>query len=152
MITTGKIVDLGIRDPMNMGAAMAPAAADLIMQNLIDFDVTPEHYDRIITGDLGVVGQQAMIELLKREGINLEGQHMDCGIEIYNSETQDTHAGGSGCGCSAVTLCGYILKQLEKGNWHRVLFVPTGALTSQISSNEGQTIPGIAHGVVLERV
>lgn len=131
---------------------MAPAAADLIMQNLIDFDVTPEYYDQIITGDLGTVGQQALIDLLKEEGVNIEGQHMDCGIEIYDSEQQDTHAGGSGCGCCAVTLCGHILKQLEAGAFRRVLFIPTGALTSQTSFNEGQTIPGIAHGVVLERV
>ena len=151
-ITTGKIVDLGIHDSMNMGAAMAPAAADLIMQNLIDFDVTPEHYDRIITGDLGTVGQRALIDLLNEEGINIEGQHMDCGIEIYDAKKQDTHAGGSGCGCSAVTLCGYLLKELEKGNWRRILFIPTGALTSQTSYNEGQNIPGIAHGVVIERV
>lgn len=151
-VTTGKIVDLGIKDSMNMGAAMAPAAADLIMQNLIDFDVAPEYYDKIITGDLGTVGQQALIDLLKEEGVNIEGQHMDCGIAIYDSEQQDTHAGGSGCGCSAVTLCGYILKQLETGVFRRVLFIPTGALTSQTSFNEGQTIPGIAHGVILERV
>jgi len=151
-ITTGKIVDLGVRDSMNMGAAMAPAAADLIMQNMIDFNVTPEHYDKIITGDLGTVGQQALLTLLKEEGVNLEGQHMDCGIEIFDPEKQDTHAGGSGCGCSAVTLCAYILQQIESGNWRRVLFVPTGALTSQVSYNEGQNIPGIAHGIVIERV
>ena len=151
-ITTGKIVDLGIKDTMNMGAAMAPAAADLIMQNLIDFDVTPEYYDRIVTGDLGTVGQRALIDLLKEEGISIECQHMDCGIEIYDAETQDTHAGGSGCGCSAVTLCGYILRQMERGIWRRVLFIPTGALTSQTSFQEGQTIPGIAHGIILEKV
>ena len=131
---------------------MAPAAADLIMQNLIDFDVTPEYYDRIVTGDLGTVGQRALIDLLKEEGINIECQHMDCGIEIYDAETQDTHAGGSGCGCSAVTLCGYILRQMERGIWRRVLFIPTGALTSQTSFQEGQTIPGIAHGIILEKV
>ena len=151
-MTTGKIVDLGVRDSMNMGAAMAPAAADLIMQNLIDFDVTPEYYDQVITGDLGTIGQRALLDLLKEEGVNLEGYHMDCGMEIFDPETQDTHAGGSGCGCSAVTLCTRILRELTQGRWRRVLFLPTGALLSQTSFNEGKSIPGIAHGVILERV
>ena len=94
----------------------------------------------------------AAVSMLKEEGISIECQHMDCGIEIYDAETQDTHAGGSGCGCSAVTLCGYILRQMERGIWRRVLFIPTGALTSQTSFQEGQTIPGIAHGIILEKV
>ena len=151
-ITTGKIVDLGVKDSMNMGAAMAPAAADLVMQNLIDFDVTPEYYDKVITGDLGTIGQRAMLDLLKEEGVNMEGYHMDCGIEIFDPDSQDTHAGGSGCGCSALTLCGKIIREISSGHWRRVLFIPTGALLSQTSFNEGQTIPGIAHGVILERV
>ncbi len=149
-VTIGKIVDYGIKDSMNMGACMAPAAADTIKQNLEDFSRQPQDYDKIITGDLGVVGKKLLFELLSEQGIDITKQYMDCGIEIYESEKQHTDAGGSGCGCSAVVLSAYILKKLEEGVWKRVLFVPTGALLSKTSYNEGQTIPGIAHGVVLE--
>lgn len=150
-ITTGKIIDYGIKDSQNMGACMAPAAAFVISNHLNDMGRQPEDYDRIITGDLGSVGQKILFELMWEEGYDIEKNHMDCGIEIFDSEKQDTHAGGSGCGCSATTLCGYILKQLESGVWKRVLFVPTGALLSKISFNEGLSIPGIAHGIVLEK-
>mgnify|MGYP001111804033 CR=1 FL=1 len=149
-VTVGKIVDYGIKDSMNMGACMAPAAADTIKQNLEDFSRQPQDYDKIITGDLGIVGKELLFELLSEQGIDIAKQYMDCGIEIYESEKQHTDAGGSGCGCSAVVLSAYILKKLEEGVWKRVLFVPTGALLSKTSYNEGQTIPGIAHGVVLE--
>lgn len=149
-VTPGKIVDMGVKDNMNMGACMAPAACDTIYQNLMDFNRQPGDYDRIITGDLGSVGQKIVIDLLKEKGFDVSEQHMDCGIEIYDSERQDTHAGGSGCGCAAVVLAALILPKLRKGLWKRVLFVPTGALLSKVSFNEGQTIPGIAHGVVLE--
>lgn len=148
--TIGKIVDYGIKDSMNMGACMAPAAADTIKQNLEDFSRQPQDYDKIITGDLGIVGKELLFEMLSEQGIDIAKQYMDCGIEIYDSEKQHTDAGGSGCGCSAVVLSAYILKKLEEGVWKRVLFVPTGALLSKTSYNEGQTIPGIAHGVVLE--
>ena len=151
-ITPGKIVDLGVKDSMNMGAAMAPAAADTIYRNLEDFHRKPGDYDRIVTGDLGTVGQTLLMELLAEKGVDIGGQHMDCGIEIFDAQKQDTHAGGSGCGCSAVTLCGLILNKLRKREWKRVLFVPTGALLSSTSFNEGQSVPGIAHGVVLEAV
>lgn len=100
-ITTGKIVDYGVRDSMNMGACMAPAAADTIAQNLQDFGRTPEDYDQIITGDLGKVGKEILLTLMKEQGVDISRQHADCGIEIYDAETQDTHSGGSGCGCSA---------------------------------------------------
>ena len=149
-VTPGKIVDMGIRDNMNMGACMAPSACDTIYQNFMDFNRRPEDYDQIITGDLGYVGQTILIDLLKEKGFDITEQHMDCGIEIYDQEKQDTHAGGSGCGCSAIVLAAMILPKLRKGIWKRVLFVPTGALLSKVSFNEGQTIPGIAHGVVLE--
>lgn len=149
-LTTGKIVDYGLKDSMNMGACMAPAACDTIYQNLKDFGRRPSDYDKIITGDLGSVGQQALLDLLGEKDMDIAGQHMDCGIEIFDSGEQDTHAGGSGCGCSAVTLSAYVLKKIEEGVWKRVLFVPTGALLSKTSFNEGQTIPGIAHGVVIE--
>ncbi len=149
-VTPGKIVDMGIKDNMNMGACMAPAACDTILRNFLDFNRGPEDYDRIITGDLGYVGQEILIQLLRERGFDLSERHLDCGIEIYDRESQDTHAGGSGCGCSAVVLSAMILPKLRKGIWKRVLFVPTGALLSKVSFNEGQAIPGIAHGVILE--
>lgn len=149
-VTTGKIVDYGLKDSMNMGACMAPAAAATIAQHFVDWNRQPESYDKIITGDLGSVGQKVLIDLLRNKGYDISERHMDCGMEIYDAESQDTHAGGSGCGCSAVTLSAYILKNLEEKNWNRVLFVPTGALLSKTSYNEGQTVPGIAHAVVLE--
>ena len=151
-ITTGKVIDYGVRDSMNMGAAMAPAACDLIYQHFEDFGTTPKDYDRIITGDLGTVGQEILIDLLKEKGYDISEVHEDCGIEIYDGKTQGTGAGGSGCGCSAVTLSGHYLKELQDGRIHKILFVPTGALLSPVSFNEGQTVPGIAHGVVIERV
>lgn len=150
-ITTGKIVDYGIKDSMNMGAAMAPAACDTIYRNLVDFGRRPEDYDQIITGDLGYVGQSILFDLLKEKGFDITRQHRDCGIEIYDGKTQDTHSGGSGCGCSAVTLSAYFLPRLENGDLKRILFVPTGALLSPVSFHEGMTIPGIAHAVVIER-
>ena len=149
-LTIGKIVDLGMKDSMNMGACMAPAASSLICQHFVDFGRTPEDYDQIITGDLGLVGQRVLLDMLAEKGFDLSGKHMDCGIEIYD-EKQDAHAGGSGCGCSAVVLSAMILKKLEEGEWKRVLFVPTGALLSKTSFNEGKSIPGIAHALVLER-
>ena len=151
-VTNGKIVDYGIKDSLNMGACMAPAACDLIAANLRDFGRKPEDYDKIITGDLGLVGQRALIDLLREKNIDIEKRHVDCGIEIYDGNIQDVGSGGSGCGCSAVTLSAYILKMLEESVWKRVLFVPTGALLSKTSFNEGMTVPGIAHGIVLESV
>lgn len=150
-VTTGKIVDYGVRDNMNMGACMAPAAADVIYQCLEDLSVKPTYFDKIITGDLGKVGSEILIKLLRDNDYDIEGQHMDCGVEIFNNEEQDTHSGGSGCGCAAVTLAGFILHQLDVQQWKRILFVPTGALLSTVSFNEGQTIPGIAHAVVIEK-
>ncbi len=149
-VTPGRIVDLGAQDSMNMGAAMAPAAVHTIRQNFEDFGVDETYYDRIITGDLGEIGRKILLDMMKQDGHDLTDIHMDCGIEIYNNEQQDTHAGGSGCGCSAVTLCAYILPRLRSGEWRRVLFLPTGALLSTVSFNEGKSIPGIAHGVVIE--
>ena len=149
-MTVGKIVDYGLKDSMNMGACMAPAAASTLEQHFIDFSGQPEDYDKIITGDLGKVGQRVLIDLLREKGYDISEQHMDCGLEIFDGESQDPHAGGSGCGCSAVTLSAYILKQLEERNWKKVLFMPTGALLSKTSFNEGMSVPGIAHAVVIE--
>ena len=151
-MTVGKVVDYGLKDSMNMGACMAPAAASTLEQHFTDFAGQPEEYDKIITGDLGKVGQRVLIDLLRKQGYDISEQHMDCGLEIYDAASQDTHAGGSGCGCSAVTLSAYILKQLEEGNWKKVLFMPTGALLSKTSFNEGMSVPGIAHGVVIETI
>ena len=149
-ITTGKMMDYGIKDSMNMGAAMAPAAVDTIYQHFQDFNRTPDDYDLIVTGDLGVVGRELLLDLLKQKGYDLTKKHFDCGIAIFDDIKQDTHSGGSGCGCSAVTLAGYLLPKLESGEFKRILFLPTGALLSTVSFNEGQSIPGICHGVVLE--
>jgi len=150
-VTTGVIEDYGVKDSMNMGAAMAPAARSVIKQHFIDFRRTPSDYDWIITGDLGTVGQTILLDLLRHDGFDITNVHRDCGIEIYDSKKQKTGAGGSGCGCSAVTLSSYFLKQLEEGECKRILFVPTGALLSTVSFNEGRSVPGIAHAVVIER-
>lgn len=149
-VTTGTIVDYGCADSSNMGACMAPAAASLIYHHLKDFNRMPEYYDAIITGDLGYVGKEILCKLLEDQGFNIRSVHRDCGMEIYDDIRQDTHAGGSGCGCSAVTMAGKIMNEFETGKLKRILFVPTGALLSTVSYNEGQTVPGIAHGVVME--
>lgn len=151
-ITTGRIVDYGIQDSFNMGAAMAPAACDVIYNHLMDFERRPEDYDAIYTGDLGSVGQTILIDLMDKRGFDISKVHHDCGVEIYDAGTQDTHAGGSGCGCSAATLSAQILRRIREGEYSRVLFVPTGALLSTISFNEGKTVPGIAHAVVIENI
>ncbi|WP_461809618.1 stage V sporulation protein AD [Faecalimonas sp.] len=149
-VTVGKIVDYGLKDSQNMGACMAPAACDTIVQNLEDFERNEIDYDRIITGDLGYVGQSILFDLVKKRGRDIRNIHMDCGMRIFDQKTQGTHAGGSGCGCAATTLSAYILPKLDSGEWRRVLFVPTGALMSTVSFNEGESVPGIAHGIVLE--
>lgn len=160
-MTTGRVVDYQLKDSMNMGACMAPAAADTIATHFEDFHIAPEEYDQIITGDLGAIGQEALFHLLEEKGIDIRGRHTDCGIEIYGREEnpdkasicgQDTHCGGSGCGCAASVLSAMILSKIEKGEWKKVLFVPTGALLSKTSFNEGKSIPGVAHGVVIEHV
>ncbi len=148
--TTGKIVDFGVKDSMNMGAVMAPAAADLIYNNLKDFGAEPSYYDQIITGDLGTVGSGILTELLLEKGVDISAVHNDCGVMIYDAQTQETKAGGSGCGCSASVFCSYIYENIMSKRWKRVLLVPTGALLSTTSYNEGQTVPAIAHGVVIE--
>ncbi len=149
-ITIGKIVDYGLKDSQNMGACMAPAACDTILQNLKDFGRKESYYDRIFTGDLGYVGQSILFDLVRKQGKDIKPYHADCGMLIFDQKTQKTNAGGSGCGCAAVTLSSYILPRIESGEWERVLFVPTGALMSTVSYNEGESVPGIAHGIVLE--
>ncbi|MBQ8802509.1 MAG: stage V sporulation protein AD [Tyzzerella sp.] len=149
-VTIGKIVDYGLKDSQNMGACMAPAACDTIIQHLRDFGRQPSDYDRIFTGDLGYVGQSILFDLMRKRGEDIKQNHVDCGMLIFDQKTQDTHAGGSGCGCAATTLAAYVLPKLESGEWKRILFVPTGALMSTVSFNEGKSVPGIAHGLVLE--
>lgn len=149
-MTTGKIVDFGVKDSQNMGACMAPAAADVIYRHFKDFDSTAEDYDKIITGDLGIVGKTILLDLLREKGYDISSVHMDCGIEMFDASSQDTHAGGSGCGCAATVLTSYVFKQLKKKAWKKVLFIPTGALMSPVSFNEGNSVPGIAHLVQIE--
>lgn len=149
-VTTGKITDYGLKDSQNMGACMAPAACSTIFQHLLDFGRKPQDYDKIITGDLGYVGQQILLDMMEQQGYELGEVHGDCGIWIYDRKTQDTHSGGSGCGCSASVLTAYILPKIASGEWKRILFVPTGALMSKVSFYEGSSVPGIAQAVVLE--
>jgi stage V sporulation protein AD len=148
-VTTGRIVDMGIKDTFNMGAAMAPAAADVLAAHFKDTGRAPNYYDVIATGDLGMVGQELLLQLMKEKGHNLNGQLTDCGLEIYDLASQDVHAGGSGCGCAAVTLS-YFYHRLHTHQIERMLFIPTGALHSVTTMQQGETIPAIAHAVALE--
>lgn len=149
-VRPGRICDLGITDAANMGAAMAPAAKDAIAGVLRDTGTAVSDYDLILTGDLGQVGSDLLRELLKKEdGVDLCDVHNDCGLMIFDRETQDVHAGGSGCGCSASVLCAHILPKLACGELKTVLFVATGALLSAGSALQGQSIPGVAHAVLL---
>ena len=144
-VTLGCIEDLGIKDANNMGAAMAPAAAATIKRFFEDTCTVPDNYDLILTGDLGQVGSDLLHQLLEREGYHLGKKQADCGLLIYDRETQDVHAGGSGCGCSASVLCSYILPAVKDGRIKNMLFVATGALLSPTSVQQGESIPGIAH-------
>ena len=128
-----------------MGAAMAPAAAEVIKNYLTDTNHKPSDFDLIITGDLGEVGSKLLCELLLKDNIDIKSRHSDCGMLIYDRKNQDVHAGGSGCGCSASVLCSYVLNNMQKKNAHDVLFAATGALMSPTSSQQGESIPGIAH-------
>ena len=144
-ITFGKIVDLKIKDANNMGAAMAPAAADTLITFFRDTETTAEDYDIIFTGDLGSVGTDLLYELMNREGFDIRCRHSDCGMMIYDLEKQDVHAGGSGCGCSASILNSYIMHRFEEGRFKNILFMSTGALMSPTSAMQGESIPSIAH-------
>jgi stage V sporulation protein AD len=150
MGTAGKVIDLGIVDPNNMGAAMAPAAADTLISHFQDTGTKPSTYDLILTGDLGTVGSDALKNLMRMRGYLLEDNYYDCGMLIYDLAGQDVHAGGSGCGCAASVFTGSIWRQLRAGRYRKVLLASTGALMSPTSSQQGETIPGIAHAVVVE--
>ena len=147
--TIGKIVDKGIKDANNMGAAMAPAAADTLKAHFQDTGRTPGDYDLIVTGDLGALGRELLLELLAKEGWDLGARHTDCGLLIFDQEGQDVHCGGSGCGCSASVLTGYLLNGMKAGRWTDVLFCPTGALHSPTATMQGESIPGVCHAVAL---
>lgn len=149
-VTTGKVKDYGQKDANNMGAAMAPAAVDTIINHFKDTGRKPEDYDVIATGDLGVIGRELSDKLAQEFGYNIRKQHIDCGEIIFNNEKQNTMAGGSGCGCSAVVFSGYLYKKLMKKEIRKLLLVSTGALMSTTSSLQGETIPGIAHAVAIE--
>jgi len=147
-VTAGRIVDKGIKDANNMGAAMAPAAADTIAAHFRDTGRTPDFYDLVVTGDLGSLGSELLVELLEKEGYTLPN-HADCGMLIFDAQDQDVHCGGSGCGCAASVLTGYLLNGMRAGRWKNILFCPTGALHSPTASLQGESIPGICHAVAI---
>ena len=149
--TIGKIVDFGITDILNMGAAMAPAAIDTLCTLFRDTDTSPSDYDGIFTGDLGVLGSDILMDLIKKEGYDISSVHNDCGKMIFDIKGQDVHCGGSGCGCMATVLCGHILKEMEKGKYKKIIAMATGALMNPTVVLQGQSIPGIAHAVIIER-
>jgi len=144
-VSMGSIVDLGVKDPNNMGAAMAPACCDTLVNFFNDTKTKPSDYDAIFTGDLGQVGSDILKDIIKRDGYDIDEKHNDCGLLIYDCHDQDVHAGGSGCGCSASVLNSLILGKMRKKELNNILFVATGALLSLTSSQQGESIPSIAH-------
>lgn len=149
-VTTGKVIDKGITDIGNMGAAMAPAAIDTLAAHFSDTGTTPDDYDIIVTGDLGVIGSDILEELMLREGYDIKAKHKDCGKMIYDIEEQDVHAGGSGCGCCGSVFCGYVYRELERRNIKKALVMATGALMNPMTVQQGESIPAIAHAVAIE--
>lgn len=147
--TVGTVTDLGIRDANNMGAAMAPAAYATIRTHFQDLHTGPEDYDLIVTGDLGQLGKELLLEMARKDGVGLGGKLTDCGTLIFDNTRQDVHSGGSGCGCSAVTLCGYLLENLRREKLKKILFCGTGALLSPTSTQQGLPIPGVCHAVCI---
>ena len=150
-VTCGKIVDKGICDVNNMGAAMAPAAYDTLSAHFQATNTKPEDYDLVLTGDLGVLGHQIVVEFFEKDGVDLSKNYQDCGMLLYDIKKQDMHAGASGCGCSASVLCGYLLRQMEENYLKKILFAPTGALLSPTSSFQGESIPSICHALTIEK-
>lgn len=147
-VCPGTMVDLGITDMTNMGAAMAPAAIHTLTAIFKDTGTKPQDYDLILTGDLGQVGHDIVTDLMFEDGYDLRSNYLDCGLLLYDRQKQDMHAGGSGAGCSASVLCAWLLPKLQRHELHRVIFAPTGALLSPTSSFQGESIPGICHGVI----
>ena len=149
-LTPGKIVDMGIKDANNMGAAMAGAALDTLITHLNDTGRNPSYYDAIFTGDLGHIGKDILIDLSKTKGFNIKSNYDDCGVLIFDKEKQDTHSGGSGCGCIASVFSGYIYQKILDKELNKVLLIATGALMNATSSQQGESIPGIAHAISIE--
>jgi len=145
--TVGTVTDLGIKDANNMGPAMAPAALATIRAHFEDLNVSADNYDLIVTGDLGQLGKDALLTMAQKEGLGLGGKLTDCGTLVFDLLKQDVHSGGSGCGCSAITLCGYLLNKIASGKLNRILFCGTGALLSPVSTQQGLPIPGVCHAV-----
>ena len=148
-VTPGRIVDNGVTDANNMGAAMAPAAYDTIKRHFEDLSVGPDAYDLIVTGDLGAIGSEILRDFFAADGVDIAGRHADCGLLIFDRKTQDVHSGGSGCGCAATVLCGYLLNGMREGRWNRILFTATGALLSPTTTMQGETVPSIACAVAI---
>lgn len=149
--TIGTVTDLGITDANNMGAAMAPAALQTIRTHFEDLKRDPKDYDLIVTGDLGQLGKEILLTMAQKEGLQIGGKLTDCGTLVFDVIKQDVHSGGSGCGCSAITLCGYLLNELQSSKLKRILFCGTGALLSPTSTQQGLPIPGVCHAVCIER-
>lgn len=148
-VTFGKVMDYGLKDPNDMGSAMAPAANDTFSRHLQDTGRTPGDYDLILTGDLGNVGQKLFIRLAREAGYVLGTKHKDVGASMFKPH-QRAGAGGSGCACSAIGILGYVLKEMYQGRYHRVLAIATGALFSPLSYQQGESIPAVAHAIVIE--
>ncbi len=148
--TIGTVTDLGIKDANNMGPAMAPAALETICAHFDDLKVSAEDYDLIVTGDLGQLGKDALLTIAQQRGLSLGGKLTDCGTLVFDCLRQDVHSGGSGCGCSAITLCGYLLDKLRTGKLGSILFCGTGALLSPVSTQQGLPIPGVCHAVAIQ--
>lgn len=151
-VTPGKIVDMGVKDANNMGAAMAPAALDTLVTHFKDTGRKPSYYDAIITGDLGHVGKEILTELAETKGYNIKNNYDDCGVLIFDKENQDTHSGGSGCACIASVFSGYFYQMLKEKKINKILLMATGALMNSTSSGQGESIPGIAHAVAIENL
>lgn len=145
--TIGAVMDYGIKDANNMGAAMAPAAYHTLRAHFDDLSLSPSDYDLIVTGDLGTVGKEILLDLFRKDGVSLGGVYNDCGTMIFDLQTQDVHAGGSGCGCGSVVLNGYLLRQMEKGKYRNILFCGTGALHSPTSLQQSESIPCVCHAI-----
>ena len=148
--TPGRIIDMGIKDANNMGAAMAPAALDTLLAHFSDTGRNPSYYDAIITGDLGHIGKEILVELAETKGYNIKSNYNDCGVLIFDKETQDTHAGGSGCACCGTVFSGYLFNMLKTKKYKKILLIATGALMNSTSTQQGESIPGIAHAVSIE--
>lgn len=147
--TVGAVTDFGIKDANNMGAAMAPAALSTIRAHFEDMHLSTADYDLIVTGDLGQMGKDALLTMAQRDGLELGGKLTDCGTLVFDLRKQDVHSGGSGCGCSAITLCGYFLEKIKKGKYRNILFCGTGALLSPVSTQQGLPIPGVCHAIAI---